>query len=318
MRIDVCLVTLDLMISRRSFLQTAAASSALLPLGSSLLPLSLRGAEPFARPGKSHLRLALAAYSFRDDFVAGKDGSPAKMDMFRFIDYCADHGCDGAELTSYYFPKDVTDRQLADVRRHAHLRGVTISGTAVGNDFCHPDGAVRDQQLAHVKEWIRKASILGAPHIRVFAGNVKGATKDEGKKRCIAALEECGEAAGRAGVFLGIENHGGIVAESADLIDIVRTTRSPWVGINLDTGNFHTEDPYADLAAIAPWAVNVQYKAYIRRRGQPQDDPRDDARIFKILRDAGYQGFVALEYELKQSPWERVPVLLNEMKPFMG
>jgi sugar phosphate isomerase/epimerase len=300
------------MISRRFFLRSMAAAAAACPF------LPSRAGEPFRRTGKSHLRLSLAAYSFRDDLTPGKDGSPAKMNLFQFLDYCADHACEGAELTSYYFPKDVTDAQLAEVRHHAHLRGMPISGTAVGNDFCHPDGPVRDQQIAHVKEWIRKAAILGAPHIRVFAGSAKGTSKDEAKKRCIAALEECGEAAGKAGVFLGIENHGGIVAESADLVDIVRSVRSPWVGINLDTGNFHTEDPYADLAAIAPWAVNVQYKAYIRRKGQSQDDPRDDARVFKILRDAGYQGFVALEYELKERPEDRVPVLLKEMQPFMG
>ncbi len=300
------------MLSRRSFLHSVAAATAVLPLGVS------HAAEPFRRTGKSHLRPALAAYSFRDDLTPGKDGAPAKMDLFQFLDYCADHGCEGAELTSYYFPKNVTDTQLAEIRHYAHLRGMPISGTAVGNDFCHPEGPVRDQQIAHVKEWIRKATLLGAPHIRVFAGTAKGTSKDEAKKRCIAALEECGEAAGKAGVFLGIENHGGIVAESADLVDILKSVRSPWVGINLDTGNFHTEDPYVDLAAIAPWAVNVQYKAYIRRKGQSEDDPRDDARIFKILRDAGYQGFVALEYELKESPWVRVPKILEEMKPFMG
>ena len=298
------------MISRRTFLHTVTAASVAIPLG--------YAAEPFVRRGKSRLRLSLAAYSFRDDFVVGKDGSDPRMDLFRFIDYCAEHGCEGAELTSYYFPKEVTDTQLAEIRRHAHLQAMPISGTAVGNDFCHPPGELRSQQIAHVKEWIRKASILGAPHIRVFAGTPKGTPKEEAKKLCIAALEECGEAAGRAGIFLGIENHGGVVAESNDLVDIVRAVRSRWVGINLDTGNFKTEDPYADLAAIAPWAVNVQFKAFIRRRGQPQDDPRDDARVFKILRDAGYQGFVALEYELKDSPWTRVPVLLEEMKPFMG
>ena len=302
------------MISRRAFLQTVTAATAAFPI---VLPVG-QAAEPFVRTGKSRLRLSLAAYSFRDDLVPGKDGSAPRMDLFKFIDYCADHGCEGAELTSYYFPKDVTDAQLSGIRRHAHLRAMPISGTAVGNDFCHPPGDLRTQQIAHVKEWIRKAAILGAPHIRVFAGTPKGTPKDEAKKLCISALEECGEAAGRAGIFLGIENHGGIVAESADLVDIVRAVRSPWVGINLDTGNFRTDNPYADLAAIAPWAVNVQFKAFIHRRGQPQEDPRDDARVFKILRDAGYQGFVALEYELKDSPWTRVPVLLEEMKPFMG
>ena len=299
------------MLSRRSFLGGLAATAAAFPLA--------RATEPFIRAGRSHLRLSLAAYSFRDNGQRGKEGLRDGMDMFKFIDYCAEHGCEGAELTSYYFPANVTDDYLARVHRHAHLRGVSVSGTAVGNNFCLPAGEARDKEIAHVKEWVRKAAILGAPHIRVFAGTApKGTTKEEAKTNCIAALEECGEAAGKAGILLGIENHGGIVAEANDLVDILKAVKSPWIGINLDTGNFHTEDPYADLAKIAPWAVNVQFKGYIQARGEKQKGPGDTARTFKILRDANYQGFVALEYELPEDPAVRVPKMLDEMKPFMG
>jgi sugar phosphate isomerase/epimerase len=298
------------MSTRRAFLGSLVLSAAAVTFG--------RAAEPFVRGGKSRLRLSLAAYSFRNDSQHGKDTFRGGLDMFKFIDYCAEQGCDGAELTSYYFPQPLTDSHLADVRRHAHLRGVAISGTAVGNDFCHPAGEKRDHDIAHVKEWIRRAAILGAPHIRVFAGTLKGTTKDEAKKLCIAALEECGEVAGKAGIFLGIENHGGLVAEADDLVDIVRAVKSPWVGINLDTGNFHTDDPYADLAKIAPWAVNVQYKGYLQARGQKEKQPDEAQRVFKLLRDANYQGYVALEYELPEDPFERVPKMLAAMKPFMG
>ena len=298
------------MISRRTFLGGLAISAATLPF--------TQATEPFIRAGKSHLRLSLAAYSFRDNFKPGKDGSPAKLDMFQFIDFCADHGCEGAELTSYYFPEPLADDYLTKVRRHAHLRGVTVSGTAVGNNFCLPSGAARDKEIAHVKEWIRKAALLGAPHIRVFAGSAKGTSQEEAKQLCIAALDECGEVAGRAGIFLGIENHGGIVAEADELVAILRAVKSPWVGINLDTGNFHTDDPYADLAKIAPWAVNVQFKGYIQRRGEKKKGAGDTARTFQLLRDANYQGFVALEYELSEDPAVRVPKMLDEMRPFMG
>jgi sugar phosphate isomerase/epimerase len=299
------------MLSRRSFLGGLAATAAALPLA--------HAAAPFVRAGKSHLRLSLAAYSFRDDGAHGKDSFRGDMDMFKFIDFCAEHGCEGAELTSYYFPANVTDDYLARVHRHAHLRGVSVSGTAVGNNFCLPVGEARDKQLDHVKEWVRKATILGAPHIRVFAGTApKDMAKEEAKKLCIAALEECGDVAGKAGIFLGIENHGGIVAEADDLVDILKAVKSPWIGINLDTGNFHTADPYADLAKIAPWAVNVQFKNYIQARGEKVKGPGDTARTFKILRDANYQGFVALEYELPEDPAVRVPQILTEMKKYMG
>jgi sugar phosphate isomerase/epimerase len=129
-------------------------------------------------------------------------------------------------------------------------------------------------------------------------------------------LEECGEYAGRKGVFLGLENHGGIVADPKDLLDIVKSVKSPWVGINLDTGNFHTDDPYADIASCAPYAVNVQVKSEIQKRGQKKE-LADLARLVKILRDANYQGFVALEYEAAEDPWQAVPPLLKRLGQLM-
>ena len=120
--------------------------------------------------------------------------------------------------------------------------------------------------------------------------------------------------AGKKGIFLGIENHGGIVAEARDLLDIVRAVKSAWVGINLDTGNFRSVDPYADLAACAPYAVNVQVKVEVRRQGQAKPEPADLKRIVRLLREAGYQGYVALEYEAKPDPWIQVPLWLRRMQ----
>mgnify|MGYP003336316958 CR=1 FL=1 len=277
------------------------------------LPAALGAGEAFRRQGPPRLRLSLAAYSFGDQFAPGKDGAAPKMDMFRFVDFCAAHGCEGAELTSYYFPDPLPDDYLSRVRRHAFLAGVTVSGTAVGNTFTWPAGPERERELASVRTWIARAANLGAPHIRVFAGDAKGAPLAEAKRRTIEALEEMGEVAGRHGIFLGVENHGGIVAESADLLDIVRSVRSPWVGINLDIGNFNTADPYADLARCAPHAVNVQYKGLMRPRGAKDSVPTDLPRVVRLLRDAGYQGWFVLEYEMPEDPWKKVPAMLSEM-----
>jgi sugar phosphate isomerase/epimerase len=289
-------------VSRRAFLGAGVAWSWALVAG-----------EAFKRQGPPRLRLSLAAYSFGAQFAPGKDGTPPSMDMFRFIDFCAQHGCEGAELTSYYFPDPLSDDYLARVRRHAFLAGVSVSGTAVGNTFTRPPGPERDRELASVRTWIARAATLGAPHIRVFAGDARGTTLAEAKRRTIEALEEMGELAGRHGIFLGVENHGGIVAEASDLLDIVRAVRSPWVGINLDIGNFNTADPYADLARCAPHAVNVQYKGLMRPRGAPAAVPTDLPRVVKLLRDAGYQGWFVLEYEMPDDPWKKVPSMLAEL-----
>lgn len=283
-------------------------------------PIVARAADPIKRPGKPRLPLSLAAYSFRDFF---KDNTSARktpiapdkeLDLLKFIDYCADHGCDGAELTAYYFPKNVTNDFLIELKRRAFLRGIAISGSAVGNNFAQPKGAPLEEQIAYTKKWIDRSAVLGAPHIRVFAGSAKGISDAQARKMCIGALEECADYAGQSGIFLGLENHGGIVAEPAGLLEIVQAVKSKWLGINLDTGNFQTDDPYADLEKIAPYAVNVQYKVEIKRRSAGTSEPSDMARVVRILRQANYQGYVALEHEKKEDPWTFVPQHLNQLR----
>jgi len=306
---------------RRDFLKTTAQTTLTLAGLGLLGRSSTLALEPIKRPGAPRLRLSLAAYSFRQYFEsntrkkAAKPKDPARqITMDDFVDYCADHDCDGAELTSYYFPEGFGTDYLLKLRRHAFMRGIAISGSAVGNNFALPKGPERDQQIAHVKKWVDYCAVLGAPHIRVFAGPAGKLDLAAAKKVCIEALEESGEYAGSKGIFLGVENHHGIVTEPADLLEIIRAVKSPWVGINLDSGNFQTDDPYADLAKCAPYAVNVQFKSQILRRGQKQKEPADLARVVKILRDANYQGYFALEYEAPEDPWKAVPELLKQMK----
>lgn len=281
-------------------------------LGQAMAGLALTGVSlarpPIERSGKPRLRSSLAAYSFRDSFKEAD-----KLDMFGFIDYCAEHQLEAAELTSYFFPEDLDENYLRRIKQHAFLRGISISGTAVGNNFALPEGEELDRQITDVKRWIDRAQVMGAPHIRVFAGAPKGIDEAAAVKQCIAALEQCCHYAGSKGIFLGLENHGGIVAEADAMLEIVEAVKSPWFGINLDTGNFHTEDPYGDLEKCAPYAVNVQMKVEISARGQAKEKA-DFERLMTILREANYQGFVALEYEAKEDPWEALPDLLKEFR----
>ena len=85
-----------------------------------------------------------------------------------------------------------------------------------------------------------------------------------------------------------------------------------WVGINLDSGNFISDDPYADFARCAPWAVNVQLKVHIRR-----NEPADLPRLVGLLRQARYQGYVVLEYE-SGKPSEEIPGYLRTLRRLCG
>ena len=307
-------------LSRRHFLKVSAAAG--LAAASAPLPaLAASSASPFKRTGKPRLLLSLAAYSFRENFplMRGKanDKVPAgrSTDMFKFIDYCAAHGCDGAELTTYFFAEE-TDEYMIKLRRHAYLKGIGVSGTAIGNNFSLPKGPKLNDEIATTKKWIDRALLMGAQHIRVFAGNVPRDAKEfsraEADKNVISSLAECAEYAAKRGIFLGLENHDSI--GSADtLIPMVKAVNSPWVGINLDSGNFRTADPYKDFAECVPYALNVQFKVEIGD-GASGKRPADLKRLTKILRDGGYQGWVALEYEAKEDSAVAVPRILGELK----
>ncbi len=291
-------------LSRRAWLTRTAALSTL-----AAVPWT-RAEESLPRKTPSRMKLALAAYSFREFF---KEDAAKSIDMFRFVDFCAEHQCDGAEVTSYYFPRN-TDRDfLLKLKRHAFLRGVALSGTAIGNTFTFPPGPDREKNLALTKQWVDHCVVIGAPHIRVFAGNIqKGDTHEKAVANCIETLREACAYAGQHGVFLGIENHGGIVAESGPLLEIIKEVKSPWLAINLDSGNFHTDDPYADFAKCAPYSVNVQIKTEVRAKEKPAERA-NYKRFIEILREAKYQGYVTLEYEDKADPWQAVPRELAEL-----
>ena len=298
--------------SRRHFLLSTSAALLAAPV--------VRAIEPLGRTGKARLQLSLAAYSFREFFNGELQRGTGKaapagqaMDMFKFIDYCAEHGCDGAELTSYFFPKALPTDYLVQIRRHAFVKGVAISGTAIGNNFSHPKGEKRDAEIALTKQWIDRAAVLGTSHVRVFAGQTKELSREEADKLVVSALEECSDYAGQKGIFLGIENHDAI-GSAEHLLKLIKQVNSRWLGVNLDSGNFRTENPYDDFAQIAPYAVNVQMKSEIHRLGAKDSEPADLARKVKILRDAHYQGFIALEYEAKENPYTAVPPVLKRMK----
>lgn len=295
--------------NRRDFMFGVTAS---LAAGTALKTSTARAIEPIKRTGKPVMKLSLAAYSFNRELRPGKD-KPASMTLHEFIDYCAQQGIEGTELTSYYFPETVTDEYLNSLKRQAHVNGLTISGGAIGNDFGKPEGPQLQQELELTQRWVEHYAHLGAPAIRVFAGRVpKGDTEEATIKRCIVALEQACEAAGKKGVMLALENHGGITARASQMLKIVHGVKSPWLGVNFDSGNFRDDDdPYAELAKIAPYAVNAQIKVEVRRNGTPE--PADLPKTINVLKDAGYSGWVVLEYE-KEEPKQMIPRYLEELR----
>lgn len=279
--------------TRRHLLQLAGVAA---------LPLA-----PAASAAQSgHLRSALCAYSFR---TALQKKTMSYEDLVRLA---ADLGVDGLDTTVYWFP-DTSDQFLYSLKRTAYRNGIDIYSIAVRTVMTQPTAEGRDKEVASVHKWVDVAEKLGARHIRVFGGDVpKDQTEEAMVPHVVETLKRSAEYAATKGVMLGLENHGGITANAPRILEILKKVDSPWVGVNLDTGNFK-KDVIKQIAMILPQAINVQVKAEMMDESG-QMVRQDWSQVFKMIRDSGYRGYLSLEYEAKEPAETAVPRLIKEMK----
>jgi sugar phosphate isomerase/epimerase len=257
------------------------------------------------------MRVGLAAYSMRDALQA-KPGARRAMDLLGFVDWAATLDTDAVELTSYYFPEPVTREYLHELKRRCHLNGLDISGGAIRNNFTLPPGAELEKWFAHLDTWLGHYATLGAPVIRVFAGvPPKGLSEEQGIANAITSLKRACEMAAKHGVMLGLENHD-YLTKIDRMLPIINAIDSPWFGVNFDSGNVDSDDPYRELAKIAPHAVNVQLK--VETGPSRAKRPTDVGRVIDLLAGAGFRGYVVLEYEARPDPYEAVPKHLRELR----
>ena len=298
--------------NRRNFLtSTGAIWASTVTAGMNACAVTASAIEPVRRSGPHKFKFSLAAYSYRD-LLQGK--MQPKLTLEDFIRDCAKLQLEGTELTSYYFPSNPSGEYLRNLKHLAFTLGLDISGTAVGNDFCIPPGEQRQRQIESVKRWIDYAEILGAPVIRIFSGKTgKGQDPADAHRLAVQGMEECCSYAGEHGVVLALENHGGLTDTAEGMLKLVHDVKSPWFGVNLDSGNFRTDDPYGELEKIAPYAVNVQIKVVVSPKGGTKQ-PADFKRLAKMLRDVGYRGYVVLEFEEAGDPREECGRYLEELR----
>lgn len=300
-------------ISRRGFLAAASTTAlgALLQCGAA----TAHGIEPFVRRHPRFTGLGLTAYSLRPlmRWFKGQD-TGAKRGIDDFLDYCEELGLEGAEITSYFFPPDVSLRDFHAVRRRAHVLGVAITGAAMGNNFTHAPGSPESQrELDEARTWIDRFAEMGAPVIRVFAGRPQPDLSEEVVlKRVQNHLEAVLPHAEKRGVMLGVENHD-YVTDVDRLLKLIRGIDSRWLGVIWDSANLSpVPDPYAALERIAPYAVTAQIKVMTRVEGK--NVPADYGRLLSILKRAGYPGWVIAEYEEPEDPLIAIPRFVKDLR----
>lgn len=266
--------------NRRLFLSSLAATAALANSG-------------------SRLRTGLNAYSFRRELQA------KTMTYEDLVRSAVDWDVDGLDLTVYWFPSTGPEFTLP-LRRLAYLQGVELYSISVRSELTRPAAGDRRKEVESLYRWIDVANNLGASHIRVFGGNVpKGFTEEQAVPWVVECLLRASDYAAARGVILGLENHGGITLRAERIIEIVNKVDSPWVKINLDTGNFRSQ-VFEQIQACLPLTVNIQVKVEAPDESGKRV-PQDWDRVVKMVAASGYRGYLALEYESEEPALQAVP-----------
>lgn len=257
------------------------------------------------------LKLSLNLYSFNSLLME------KKIDLFDVLDFCAEYNFDAIDPTGYYFPRypEVpTDEFMMKFKRQAFLHGLDISGTGVRNDFANPDEAARKADIELVKKWVEAAAKMGIPNLRIFAGTNKheSFTRDQVFEWMAKDVKECCEYGKKFGVIIAIQNHNDFLMSAADVDRIFAMVDSEWLGLNLDIGSYRLSDPYEEIQKNLKYAVTWQIKENVWIDGK--EVPTNFVKLFKIIKDGGYRGYLPLETLGAGDPYQKVPVLLENVK----
>jgi len=315
------------MLSRRNLIKQSLNTGTALCAPLMLPPIEHLAKTSQATSAHQRIRLGVSTYSYwHFDKV--------KYPIEKVIENAARSGFDGVEILHRQMESE-EKKYLNNLKRMAFSLGLDLFFLSIQQNFVSPDKSKRQQNIDHTKRCIDLAVQLGCPAIRLNSGRwgtipdfqkmldaggketpIEGYTDDDAYKWCIESINECLPHTEQAGVVLALENHWGLTTSVDGLLRIYQGVNSPWLSINLDTGNF-VGDPYPQLERLAPHAIVVQAKTYYGG-GVYYTRELDYQRISKILRNAGFKGYVSLEMEGKESAETAVPKSLKLLQGVFG
>ncbi len=259
-----------------------------------------------ATPAGKRIRLGVSTYSYWH-FTS------EKYPIENVIDHAAVLGFDGVEILHRQM-QDESTAYMNGLKRRAWEAGLDLIMLSIHQDFVDPSPGKRKEAIDHTKHCIDLAHQMGIPAIRLNTGRwgtirsfddlmaangqepaIEGYTDDDAIGWCVDSIGKCLPHAAEAGVVMALENHWGLSTRVDTLLRIYREVNHPWLGINMDTGNY-VGDPYPQIERLAPHASIIQAKTY-PGGGVWYTLDLDYDRIARIVKDAGFNGYVSLEME---------------------
>lgn len=268
------------------------------------------------------MKLSVSSYSFNQYLKAGK------MTLLDTVDKAAEMGFEGIEFID--LPKDLPgEERLAlakELRLRVQAKGLSMVAYTVGARLWQPTEELLRAEVARVKGEVDIAAALGAPIMRhdlvwELEKTGEGRSFRSMMPRLAETVREIADYAAERGIKTCSENHGRIAQDSDRMEAFVALVAHDNYGLLVDMGNFLCvdEDPVTAVSRVANYAFHAHAKDMLIL---PHDaDPtgliatrgagwlRATAighgsvpveRCLKILKRAGYDGWVSLEYEGKE------------------
>ncbi|MBX7105700.1 MAG: sugar phosphate isomerase/epimerase [Gemmataceae bacterium] len=245
-------------------------------------------------------KISLAQWSLHNGFYGR--GVP-KLDPLDFAAMAKkDYGITGIEYVNSFYKELIKKPGLdKDLKKRADDNGVTsvlIMCDGEG-DLGNPNDAARLKAVDNHVKWLELAKALGCHSIRVNAASDKKLPREEQARLAADGLHKLCDKADTFSLNVIVENHGGLSSHGDWLVDVMKRADHKRVGTLPDFGNFYEYDRYKGVEEMMPWAKGVSAKSHeFDEAGN--ETKTDYARMMKIVLDAGYRGWVGIEYEGKK------------------
>ena len=280
-------------INRREFLRNA--SLAVGALGAS----GLAGCQSLGGGGKPLYDISLAQWSLHKTLFS------KKLDALDFAKATREEfGIDAVEYVNQFFKDKANDEAyLGQLKSRAADQGVTSLLIMIDGEgsLGHADTAERNKAVQNHHKWANAARFLGCHSIRVNAATTGDGSYEEKQKLAADGLRSLSEYGAKHGLNVIVENHGGLSSNGAWLAGVMKIVDLPNCGTLPDFGNFHIGDGkmydrYTGVAELMPFAKAVSAKSH-DFDAEGNETNTDYRRMMMIVLDAGYRGYVGIEYE---------------------
>lgn len=283
--------------SRRAFLRAAASTVAAL----GALP---GGTVPVAQAQEAGSRAlpfkrSLSQRSLHEEFAA------ARLDPLDFPRVASGLGIDAVDLVSEFYQKKLKDRAyLSELKRRAAGEGVWNLLILVDGEgeLGAPDEKGRRRAVDNHRKWVEAAAFLGCHAICVQAAS--HGNEDDQVAWVSDGLRRLCRFSAPLGIDVLVENRAGFSANGSWLVEVLNAVGHPRCGSRPSFGNFKLADGreydrYQGVRELMPFARAVSATAHdFDDRGE--ETGTNYARMLKIVLDAGYRGYVSVEYEGKR------------------